>query len=58
MAGGDQTGVELDEVGQGAKRLALWEVGAPMTPNWHTYFGSSYMIVVRVVSAMLVCDNA
>lgn len=41
-----QTGVELDEIGSGKTALAVWEVGAPMTPMWHTYYGSSYIITV------------
>ena len=42
------TGVELDEIGSGSKSLAIWEVGAPMTPMWHTYYGGSYMIAYMI----------
>ena len=38
----------MDEIGSGSKSLAIWEVGAPMTPMWHTYYGGSYMIAVSL----------
>jgi len=50
-----QTGVELDEIGSGSKSLAIWEVGAPMTPMWHTYYGGSYMIAVSCPVVALAC---